>query len=98
VRKNQIAQLALFSSCAALLFFASAGAALADQNPLRPDDQRNVFFRDLNQQGRSALQKACAAARGQVVVNEKGQLGCQVGSFADSKNISDGAAKGQANE
>jgi hypothetical protein len=58
----------------------------------------NVYFRDLKPKGQEALRTQCAAHGGHVVTNRKGQLGCQAGSLTDSKNISDGAAKGQANE
>ena len=44
------------------------------------------------------LKSLCAKHGGVVVTNDKGQLGCQVGSINDSKNISNRAAKGQANK
>lgn len=58
----------------------------------------NVYFQNLSPKGQDALKRLCAEHGGQVVTNDKGQMGCQVGSLNDSKNISDGAAKGQANE
>jgi len=52
----------------------------------------------LSPDGQKALRTLCAAKGGAIVANAKGQQGCQVGSINDSKNISDGAAKGQASE
>jgi hypothetical protein len=89
-------------SVAALI---GAGAVLAGGAALAATSDRpavgapaNVYFQALSPAGQAALRKLCAAAGGQVVANAKGQLGCQVGSLNDSKNISDGAAKGQASE
>lgn len=58
----------------------------------------NVFFQDLTPSGQAALRSSCAKHGGQVVSNDKGQLGCQVNSLSESKNVSDGAAKGEATE
>jgi hypothetical protein len=74
------------------------GASAAVNYNASKSNTGNVYFRDLNPKGQEALRTLCAARGGQVVTNKKGQFGCQAGSLADSKNISDGAAKGQANE
>jgi hypothetical protein len=58
----------------------------------------NVYFRDLSPKGQKALQSLGAAQDGRVVTNDRGQTGCRVESINDSKNISDGAAKGQASK
>jgi len=74
------------------------GASAAVNYNSSKSNTGNVYFRDLNPKGQEALRALCATRGGHVVTNKKGQLGCQAGSLADSKNISDGAAKGQANE
>ena len=58
----------------------------------------NVYFQNLSPNEQDALKRLCDEHNGQVVTNDDGQVGCQVGSLKDSKNISDGAAKGQATE
>jgi hypothetical protein len=91
---------ALLGSCATLLLLvASAGAApAANQSSARSNRPTNVYFRSLSPEGQTVLKRLCAEHNGQVITNDEGQMGCQVGSLNDSKNISDGAAKGQANE
>jgi hypothetical protein len=100
MRNNCFSAAALIGACATVILIASAGAALAAVNntTTRSNTQHNVYFRDLSGAGRAALKGLCAKHGGQVVTNDKGQVGCQVGSLSDSKHIADGAAKGQATE
>ena len=98
MRAKPISAVMLIGSCAALLLGATTGAAQAVNYNSSKSNSGNVYFQNLNAKGQAALKSACAAHNGQVVTNDKGQLGCQAGSLAESKNISDGAAKGQASE
>ena len=82
--------------CAAALLAASATASKTYN--ASHSNTANVYFQTLSVKQQQALKGLCAEHNGQVVINDKGQVGCQVGSLNDSKNISDGAAKGQANE
>jgi hypothetical protein len=84
-------------SAAALLVVSARAEPSVNYNSSK-SNFGNVYFRDLNGKGRAALRTACAAHKGQIVTNDKGQMGCQVGSAAESKHITDGAAKGQADE
>jgi len=96
VRTNRVAVAASILVCAATLSAASPGASKTYN--ASHSNLASVYFQTLNVKGQAALKSLCAAHDGQVVTNGKGQLGCQVGSLNDSKHISDGAAKGQANE
>ena len=100
MRNNGFSAVALIGACATVILVASAGAALAHVNntTTRSNTQHNVYFQDLSGAGQAALKRSCAKHGGQVVTNGMGQVGCQAGSLNDSKNISDGAAKGQASE
>jgi hypothetical protein len=98
MRTNNVSVVASICVCAAALLAASASASQtynASHSNITVD---NVYFRTLSVKGQEALRSLCAEHNGHVVTNDKGQLGCQVGSLNDSKNISDGAAKGQASE
>jgi hypothetical protein len=96
MRAKQVSVSILTGLALAALLAASAGAAV-NYNASK-SNTGNVYFANLTGQGRLALKSLCAKHGGVVVTNAKGQLGCQVGSINDSKTISDGAAKGQANE
>jgi hypothetical protein len=98
MRTNKASVVASICVCAAALLASSADAAKSYNASHSNVTLANVYFRALGVKGQEALRSLCAEHNGQVVTNDKGQLGCQVGSLNDSKNISDGAAKGQANE
>lgn len=101
MRNDRFSVVALIGACAAALLVAGAGAPparAASLNATRSNTQHNVYFRDLSAEGRNALKRLCAEHGGQVVTNDKGQIGCQLELLTDSKNVSDGAAKGQASE
>jgi hypothetical protein len=98
MRAKSVSQVALIGVCATALLLASVGAEAAVNFNSSKSNSGNVYFQPLNAKGQAALKAACAAHKGTVVTNDQGQMGCQVGSLNDSKNISDGAAKGQASE
>jgi len=98
MRAKSVSQACSIGVSAAALLMVSAVAEAAVNYNASKSNTGNVYFQDLNAKGQAALKNACAAHKGTVVTNDKGQLGCQVGSASESKEISDGAAKGQANE
>ena len=98
MRAKSVSRATFFGVCAAALLLASASAEAAVNYNSSKSNSGNVYFQPLSTKGQAALKAACAAHGGTVVTNDKGLLGCQVGSLNDSKNISDGAAKGQASE
>jgi hypothetical protein len=98
MRSEYVSAVTLIGACAVALLVASTSASAAVNYNSSKSNSGNVYFRTLSPKGQEALKGLCAAHGGQVVTNAKGQLGCQVGSLSDSKNISDGAAKGQATE
>jgi hypothetical protein len=82
----------------ALAALLAAPASAAVNYNASKSNTGNVYFANLTGQERLALKALCTKHGGVVVTSGKGLVGCQVGSLADSKTISDGAAKGQANE
>jgi len=98
MRTNDVSVVALICVCAAAVLAASSSAAQSYNASHSNVTADNVYFRTLSVKGQEVLKSLCAEHNGHVVTNDKGQLGCQVGSLSDSKHISDGAAKGQATE
>jgi hypothetical protein len=98
MRTRSVSQVAFVGACAAALLMASAGAEAAVNYNSSKSNSGSVDFQPLNAKQQAALKAACAAHKGTVVTNDKGQIGCDVGSLNESKTITDGAAKGQANE
>jgi|HubBroStandDraft_1064217.scaffolds.fasta_scaffold126165_2 hypothetical protein len=93
--RTSFASAVMIGVCGATLLLASSSVAAVNYNASKSN---TVYFQDLSAKQQAALKAACAAHKGQIVTNDRGQLGCEVGSLDESKNISDGAAKGQANE
>jgi hypothetical protein len=98
MRTKYVSAVTLIGVCGAALLVASTSAAQSVNYNSSKSNTGNVYFRDLSPKGQEALRSLCAAHSGHVVTNDQGQLGCQVGSLNNSKNVSDGAAKGQASE
>jgi len=98
MRTDHVSAVTLVCVCAAALLVASASASKTYNSSHSNTATDNVYFTTLSVKGQEALKSLCAEHNGHVVTNDKGQLGCQVGSLNDSKDISDGAAKGQASE
>jgi hypothetical protein len=98
MRTKSVVQASFIGACATALLMVSGSAEAAVNYNASKSNTGNVYFQPLNTRQQAALKAACTAHKGTVVTNAKGEIGCQVGSLSESKDITDGAAKGQASE